>query len=87
MHMALRAPRDQVFSVDDDNVVPAVHEVLDKVSQGEESILKVHGIISLIFFSFFFPLSFSIHDKYGDRLHLFPKRYALMLGLAPQANH
>jgi glucose-6-phosphate isomerase len=32
LHVALRAPRDAVITVDGENVVPAVHEVLDKMS-------------------------------------------------------
>ena len=32
MHVALRAPRDATLSVDGENVVPAVHEVLDKMA-------------------------------------------------------
>jgi hypothetical protein len=31
MHLALRSPRDKEFVVDGENVVPAVHEVLDQV--------------------------------------------------------
>lgn len=31
MHMALRSPREKEFFVDGENVVPQVHEVLDKV--------------------------------------------------------
>jgi glucose-6-phosphate isomerase len=32
LHVALRAPRDAVIEVDGENVVPAVHEVLDRMS-------------------------------------------------------
>ncbi|MBT2528801.1 glucose-6-phosphate isomerase [Streptomyces sp. ISL-99] len=32
LHTALRAPRDAVIEVDGENVVPAVHEVLDKMA-------------------------------------------------------
>jgi glucose-6-phosphate isomerase len=32
-HIALRSPRDKAFYVDGVNVVPAVHEVLDRVCQ------------------------------------------------------
>ncbi len=32
LHVALRAPRDQSIMVDGENVVPAVHEVLDKMA-------------------------------------------------------
>ena len=32
LHVALRAPRDQVIEVDGENVVPKVHEVLDRMS-------------------------------------------------------
>jgi glucose-6-phosphate isomerase len=32
LHVALRAPRDAVIRVDGENVVPAVHEVLDRMS-------------------------------------------------------
>ena len=32
LHVALRAPRDATFTVDGENVVPAVHEVLDRMS-------------------------------------------------------
>ncbi|MDT9687748.1 glucose-6-phosphate isomerase [Streptomyces sp. P9(2023)] len=32
LHTALRAPRDAVVEVDDENVVPAVHAVLDKMA-------------------------------------------------------
>ncbi len=32
LHVALRAPRDEVIKVDGENVVPAVHTVLDKMS-------------------------------------------------------
>src|SRR4051812_25922788 len=32
MHVALRAPRDAVMTVDGENVVPAVHEVLDRMA-------------------------------------------------------
>lgn len=31
MHIALRAPRDKAFHIDGENVVPAVHGVLDRV--------------------------------------------------------
>jgi glucose-6-phosphate isomerase len=33
LHVALRAPRDASITVDGQNVVPAVHEVLDRVAQ------------------------------------------------------
>jgi glucose-6-phosphate isomerase len=32
LHVALRAPRDETIMVDGENVVPAVHEVLDKMA-------------------------------------------------------
>ncbi|MFL5945383.1 MAG: glucose-6-phosphate isomerase [Gaiellaceae bacterium] len=32
LHVALRAPRDAVFEVDGENVVPKVHQVLDRMS-------------------------------------------------------
>jgi glucose-6-phosphate isomerase len=32
LHIALRAPKDEVINVDGENVVPAVHEILDKMS-------------------------------------------------------
>ncbi len=32
LHVALRAPRDEVIEVDGENVVPAVHEVLDRMA-------------------------------------------------------
>src|SRR5438093_7537760 len=32
LHVALRAPRDEVIEVDGENVVPKVHEVLDRMS-------------------------------------------------------
>lgn len=32
MHIALRAPRDKAFHIDGENVVPAVHGVLDRVA-------------------------------------------------------
>jgi glucose-6-phosphate isomerase len=32
LHIALRAPKDEVIKVDGEDVVPAVHEVLDKMS-------------------------------------------------------
>jgi glucose-6-phosphate isomerase len=32
LHVALRAPRDQVIRVDGEDVVPGVHEVLDRMS-------------------------------------------------------
>lgn len=31
MHVALRAPREKVINVDGENVIPAVHAVLDRV--------------------------------------------------------
>ncbi|MFD5629375.1 glucose-6-phosphate isomerase [Streptomyces sp. NPDC127072] len=38
LHTALRAPRDAVVEVDGENVVPAVHEVLDKMAGFAERI-------------------------------------------------
>ncbi|MGW2559712.1 glucose-6-phosphate isomerase [Streptomyces sp. NPDC001514] len=38
LHTALRAPRDAVIEVDGENVVPAVHAVLDKMSAFSERI-------------------------------------------------
>src|SRR5579862_1656675 len=32
LHVALRAPRDAVINVDGENVVPGVHEVLDRMA-------------------------------------------------------
>lgn len=32
LHVALRSPKTKAFIVDGENVVPAVHEVLDKVN-------------------------------------------------------
>src|ERR1700761_284420 len=32
LHVALRAPKDEAIYVDDENVVPHVHEVLDKMT-------------------------------------------------------
>ena len=32
MHVALRAPRDQSIVLDGENVVPRVHEVLDRMA-------------------------------------------------------
>jgi glucose-6-phosphate isomerase len=38
MHVALRAPRNATFEVDGENVVPKVHEVLDRMSEFSERI-------------------------------------------------
>ncbi len=38
LHVALRAPRDAVIRVDGENVVPAVHEVLDRMSAFAEKV-------------------------------------------------
>ncbi|MFE6485362.1 glucose-6-phosphate isomerase [Streptomyces sp. NPDC057757] len=38
LHTALRAPRDAVVEVDGENVVPAVHEVLDKMTDFAEQV-------------------------------------------------
>ncbi|MFF3486091.1 glucose-6-phosphate isomerase [Streptomyces sp. NPDC002701] len=38
LHTALRAPRDAVIEVDGENVVPAVHAVLDKMSEFSERV-------------------------------------------------
>jgi glucose-6-phosphate isomerase len=38
LHTALRAPRDAVIEVDGQNVVPAVHEVLDRMAGFAESV-------------------------------------------------
>ncbi|MER3439027.1 MAG: glucose-6-phosphate isomerase, partial [Chloroflexota bacterium] len=38
LHVALRAPRDAVIAVDGENVVPAVHAVLDKMSAFAERV-------------------------------------------------
>ncbi|MFF4013499.1 glucose-6-phosphate isomerase [Streptomyces sp. NPDC001843] len=38
LHLALRAPRDAVIEVDGENVVPAVHAVLDKMSDFAERV-------------------------------------------------
>jgi glucose-6-phosphate isomerase len=38
LHVALRAPRDSVIEVDGENVVPKVHEVLDRMSAFAESV-------------------------------------------------
>ncbi|BCB81837.1 glucose-6-phosphate isomerase [Phytohabitans flavus] len=38
LHTALRAPRDAVIEVDGENVVPAVHAVLDKMAQFANSV-------------------------------------------------
>ncbi|HEY8446288.1 MAG TPA: glucose-6-phosphate isomerase [Thermomicrobiales bacterium] len=38
LHVALRAPRDAVITVDGENVVPAVHAVLDKMSDFAERV-------------------------------------------------
>ncbi len=38
LHTALRAPKDAVIDVDGQNVVPAVHEVLDRMSAFSEKI-------------------------------------------------
>lgn len=55
MHIALRSPKDKEFYVDGENVVPKVHEVLDKV------IISYYKFILLnyLFKLFFFSLSFS----------------------------
>jgi glucose-6-phosphate isomerase len=38
LHVALRAPRDDVIEVDGENVVPGVHEVLDRMSAFAERV-------------------------------------------------
>jgi glucose-6-phosphate isomerase len=38
LHVALRAPRDASITVDGDNVVPAVHAVLDRMTRFAESV-------------------------------------------------
>jgi glucose-6-phosphate isomerase len=38
LHVALRAPRDAVIRVEGENVVPAVHEVLDRMSDFAENV-------------------------------------------------
>src|SRR5580704_4954910 len=38
LHVALRAPRDAVIYVDGENVVPKVHEVLDRMSKFAQQI-------------------------------------------------
>jgi glucose-6-phosphate isomerase len=38
LHVALRAPKDEVIEVDGENVVPAVHEVLDRMAAFSERI-------------------------------------------------
>jgi glucose-6-phosphate isomerase len=38
LHVALRAPRDAVIEVDGENVVPAVHEVLDRMADFSERV-------------------------------------------------
>lgn len=38
MHTALRAPRDATVTVDGENVVPAVHGVLDRIDAFAESV-------------------------------------------------
>ncbi|MCD0483116.1 glucose-6-phosphate isomerase [Streptacidiphilus sp. ASG 303] len=38
LHTALRAPRDAVVEVDGENVVPAVHEVLDRMSSFADAV-------------------------------------------------
>ncbi|MEO8123280.1 MAG: glucose-6-phosphate isomerase, partial [Burkholderiales bacterium] len=38
LHVALRAPRDAVFKVDGENVVPAVHQVLDRMAAFAERV-------------------------------------------------
>ena len=38
MHVALRAPKDKQFIVDGEDVVPAVHEVLEKVHKFTEKV-------------------------------------------------
>jgi glucose-6-phosphate isomerase len=38
LHTALRAPRDAVIQVDGENVVPAVHEVLDRMAAFADSV-------------------------------------------------
>jgi glucose-6-phosphate isomerase len=38
LHVALRAPRDAVIEVDGSNVVPAVHDVLDRMSEFAERV-------------------------------------------------
>lgn len=39
LHVALRAPRDAVVQVDGDNVVPWVHEVLDRMASFSDKVL------------------------------------------------
>src|SRR5262245_1990723 len=38
LHVALRAPRDAVIKVDGENVVPAVHAVLDRMADFSERV-------------------------------------------------
>lgn len=38
LHVALRAPRDKAYTVDGDNVVPAVHYVLDRVAEFSDQV-------------------------------------------------
>jgi glucose-6-phosphate isomerase len=40
LHTALRAPRDAVIEVDGENVVPLVHEVLDRMAKFSERVRK-----------------------------------------------
>lgn len=40
MHVALRAPREKVFNVDGENVVPAVHAVLDRIAEFSDRVRK-----------------------------------------------
>jgi glucose-6-phosphate isomerase len=37
-HIALRAPKDKVFNVDETNVVPQVHVVLNKIAAFTEKV-------------------------------------------------
>ena len=38
MHIALRAPQEQIFNVAGENVVPAVHQVLDKIASFSDDV-------------------------------------------------
>src|SRR5919199_895848 len=40
LHVALRAPRDAVITVDGENVVPQVHEVLDRMADFSQRVRK-----------------------------------------------
>ncbi len=44
LHVALRAPRDEVIEVDGENVVPGVHAVLDRMAWFAERIRSGHWI-------------------------------------------